>query len=127
MSLPFYANNVSGSKIGDVAAVVPNPQQNLAVSKPIKYTTQNGIEVTLDELKNQMNKANDQNLADGTNVRKKRKKYKRNRLSCQMCDAPDCTDSGECHGAISCFTSIFRDSYGVVRKSKGNHRTNLTR
>ena len=48
-------------------------------------------------------------------------RYKIEAYHGHMCNAPDCTDSGVCHGAISCFTSIFRDSYGVVRKSKGNH------
>ena len=121
MSLPFY-DNVSGSKLGDVAAVVPNPQQNLAVSKPIKYTTQNGIEVTLDDLKKNMRDEN--HIYDDTTTvnevtRKRRKNFKRNRLSCHKCDAPDCSDPGKCHDAVSCFTSIHRDSNGVVYKSKG--------
>ena len=126
MTRSKFPNYILGSKLGDVAAVVPNPHQNLAISQPIKYVTRNGIEVTLDELKDQMNKANDRNQSDDKNGRKSRKKYKRNRLSCHMCNAPDCSDSGVCHGAISCFTSIFRDSYGVVRKSKGNHEAIIT-
>ena len=122
MSFPFYSNNVSGSKLGDVAAVVPNPQQNLAISKPIKYTTQNGIEVTLDDLKKDMHDENhiyDDIKTVNEVTRKRRKNFKRNRLSCHKCDPPDCSDPEICYDAISCFTSIHRDSYGVVYKSKG--------
>ena len=123
----FMQNYISESKLGDVAAVIPNPHQNLAVSKPIKYVTRNGIEVTLDDLKKKMDDENEKEQAD-VNLfsqlnKGRRKKFKRNRLSCHMCDAPDCSDSRECYNAISCFTSIFRDINGVVHKSKGNQKS----
>ena len=123
----FMQNDFSESKLGDVAAVIPNPHQNLAVSKPIKYVTRNGIEVTLDELKKKMDDENDKEQADVNHfsqVNKGRRiKFKRNRLSCQMCDAPDCSDLRVCNNAVSCFTSIFRDVDGVVHKSKGNQKS----
>ena len=124
MLLTVNGNDISESKLGDVAAVVPNPDRNLVVSKPIRYVTRNGIEVTLDELKQKMRDENGKEQA-GPNMLdeaspKRRRKFKRNRLSCHKCDSPDCSDPGTCDNAVSCFTSIFRDTNGVVHKSKGN-------
>ena len=48
-----------------------------------------------------------------------RRKFKRQRLSCHMCSSPDCIDQGTCDGAISCFTSQFRDTEGHIHRSKG--------
>jgi hypothetical protein len=48
-----------------------------------------------------------------------RRKFKRKRLSCHMCSAPDCIDHGICDGAVSCFTSQLRDSEGLIQRSKG--------
>ena len=111
-----------GSELGDVAAVIPNPHQKLVVSEPIKYVTRNGIEVSLNTLKDQMRKDNEDEQSQ-LNLKNKpnrfRRKFKRRRLSCHMCSAPDCIDKGTCDGAISCFTSQFRDTDGLIHRSKG--------
>ena len=113
-----------GSKLGDVAAVIPNPERNLAVSKPTKYVTREGVEVSLDILKDQMLKENAEEQSDFNPSEHRpndiRGKSKRKRLSCHMCNPPDCSDPDVCHGAISCYTSQLRDTEGHVHRSKGS-------
>ena len=95
----------------------------MMASKSTKYVTANGIEVSLDTLKDQMNKANEkeQRLSSLKPIRSgNRRKFKRNRLSCHTCQAPDCSDPGTCDGATSCYTSQLRDNEGNIQRSKGN-------
>ena len=112
-----------GSKIGEIAAAVPDPHRNLMVSEPIKYVTHNGIEVSLNSLKKQVDEDNKKELLPSGSPKRRisgiRGIKKRNRLTCNSCKPPNCTDPGTCGGAVSCFTSIFRDTEGVVHRSKG--------
>ena len=115
--------NISGTKIGDVAAIVPDPDEIMMASKSTKYVTANGIEVSLDTLKDQMNKENEKEQRSSSLKPMRsgnRRKFKRNRLSCHTCQAPDCSDPGTCDGATSCYTSQLRDNEGNIQRSKGN-------
>ena len=85
-------------------------------SKSTKYVTKNGV-IDLSKLTKEMDKQNE----------KEHSKYvstitsgrQRNRLSCYSCSVPNCTHPAVCHNAISCYTSIIRDTSGLIQKSKG--------
>ena len=103
-----------------MAAIVPDPESDLVISQPTKIITKNGIDFNLAKLTNQFRE--DKNLKSNISTKeqnKASKKGKRIRLTCHTCRSPNCTDPSFCHGAVSCYTSQFRDTEGVIHRSKG--------
>ena len=99
------------SKIGRVAAAIPNPDREIVMTK----NDLDGFE----DLRRQMVEANAKEEREFHEREDNSRSFKRNRITCASCKPPNCADLTVCHGAVKCYTSHVRDVDGNVIKSKG--------